>query len=320
MPRKKYDNFDSAGLKACSICNARLPKDLFTKDARSPDGAGARCNKCKLAAVRAKAGIYSPFGAETKLCTKCNKDLPIGMFHANKYSKYGLSSRCKQCRCSDSKAWIAANKSSVADTGWKRKIRTKYGLSTADYYLLLLRQNNRCAICNDKCLNRKHFDVDHDHATGRIRGLLCRNCNNAVGLFHNAGVVMSAGLYLCSLPPQDLSHLDITSSLNCISAAKKARLKYRYGISSKRYAELFVFQGGLCAICFRQNTAKRSLCVDHSHGTGQIRGLLCTECNASLGKIRDNKQVIANLWGYLSTNCAIPVTMLDNNSCRQLTA
>lgn len=58
-----------------------------------------------------------------------------------------------------------------------------YGLSVADYDRLLAQQGGRCAICDGDKPYGKSFHVDHCHATGRVRGLLCKRCNNGLGFF-----------------------------------------------------------------------------------------------------------------------------------------
>lgn len=60
----------------------------------------------------------------------------------------------------------------------------KFGISQAAFDALLLAQSGRCAICrSDKAGGRGGFAVDHCHITGRVRGLLCTNCNNGLGRF-----------------------------------------------------------------------------------------------------------------------------------------
>lgn len=64
----------------------------------------------------------------------------------------------------------------------------RYGLAPDQYYALFELQENRCKICgvhNADTPDRLH--VDHCHATGRVRGLLCRSCNYTVGLLDNIG-------------------------------------------------------------------------------------------------------------------------------------
>lgn len=57
------------------------------------------------------------------------------------------------------------------------ELRTKYNLSYEDYEELLIKQDGRCAICN----RIRKLHVDHCHETGRVRGLLCNNCNCGIG-------------------------------------------------------------------------------------------------------------------------------------------
>ena len=57
------------------------------------------------------------------------------------------------------------------------------GASESKYLTMLARQNERCAICRDKCSTGRHLAVDHDHRTGRVRGLLCFRCNTTLARY-----------------------------------------------------------------------------------------------------------------------------------------
>jgi Recombination endonuclease VII len=70
------------------------------------------------------------------------------------------------------------------------------------------------------------------------------------------------------------------------------------GFSSQDYDALFLEQGGSCAVCGRQQ--RRHLHVDHDHATGVVRGLLCNDCNAALGHLRDSPGTIRRLLQYIS--------------------
>jgi hypothetical protein len=73
-----------------------------------------------------------------------------------------------------------------------------YGLTLEDYNVMLEKQNGVCAICNkeEKTKNKNLF-VDHDHQTGKVRSLLCNNCNSGLGQFNdNLNLLESAVLYL----------------------------------------------------------------------------------------------------------------------------
>jgi len=62
------------------------------------------------------------------------------------------------------------------------RLLKKYGINNEQYNSLIKKQNNKCAICNTQDNNfRKKLSVDHDHKTGKIRGLLCYKCNLILG-------------------------------------------------------------------------------------------------------------------------------------------
>ena len=62
----------------------------------------------------------------------------------------------------------------------KNKYLKKYGLTNQDYLNMLKQQNNKCAICKN-IENGKRLAVDHNWKTGKVRGLLCKNCNVTLG-------------------------------------------------------------------------------------------------------------------------------------------
>ena len=79
-----------------------------------------------------------------------------------------------------------------------RVLNKNFGISLIDYNVLLLKQNNSCAICYiDKSKLSRNLCVDHDHKTGKIRGLLCDTCNRSIGLLKDdVEVLKSAIQYL----------------------------------------------------------------------------------------------------------------------------
>lgn len=71
--------------------------------------------------------------------------------------------------------------------------------------------------------------------------------------------------------------------------SKDARLRKTYGLSLAQYEAMLRSQGGRCAVCGGDNGG-RTLCVDHDHKTGRVRGALCFRCNKYLvGRHRDGK-------------------------------
>lgn len=68
---------------------------------------------------------------------------------------------------------------------WKAKLKKLYGITIEQYEALFDLQNGRCFICRKPQLVR-HLAVDHNHETGRIRGLLCTWCNSGLGNFKDS--------------------------------------------------------------------------------------------------------------------------------------
>lgn len=108
------------------------------------------------------------------------------------------------------RGWSAKNKDRIA--GYKNDEATfrasrkttcsRYGITPEDYAELLVAQGNVCAVCREpETLIRKNsvcqLAIDHDHQTGRIRGLLCNNCNRALGMLNdNPEILRAPAAYL----------------------------------------------------------------------------------------------------------------------------
>ena len=75
----------------------------------------------------------------------------------------------------------------------EQKLKKRYGLTEEQYNTILAEQEGKCGICK----RYRRLSVDHDHKTGKNRGLLCSNCNSGLGLFEeNQNVLTSAKQYL----------------------------------------------------------------------------------------------------------------------------
>jgi hypothetical protein len=70
--------------------------------------------------------------------------------------------------------------------------RRKYGVTAEDYFFMLEAQGWRCAVCGDEFVGSPH--IDHDHVTGRVRGLLCGGCNCGIGQFKDSIVRLEAAI------------------------------------------------------------------------------------------------------------------------------
>jgi hypothetical protein len=84
-------------------------------------------------------------------------------------------------------------------------------------------------------------------------------------------------------------------------------LKRRYGIGADEFDELVRQQGGVCAICGRENPEH----VDHDHETGEVRGILCFNCNGGLGQFRDSIDALLSAAAYLDVRQPETIELTD---------
>lgn len=120
---------------------------------------------------------------EAKVCGKCDTSQPLTAFTKASDRSDGLSGQCRTCQRA-------------------HHYRRKYGISIADYDLMFAKQGGRCAICGTDDLGRRTskpgvFHIDHCHDTGKVRGLLCGDCNTGLGCFKDdTGLMQRAQEYL----------------------------------------------------------------------------------------------------------------------------
>lgn len=130
-----------------------------------------------------------------KTCSRCKKP---GLFHKDKSKKDGLHSICIDCHkeykrnlhardseardraLARSKKWRELNYERARTSITNATLIAKYGISLSDYNELLESQGGVCAVCGD-LPDKRRLAVDHNHDTGKIRGLLCQPCNVSIG-------------------------------------------------------------------------------------------------------------------------------------------
>lgn len=131
----------------------------------------------------------------TKVCSTCTQERLLCDFHTAKRNKDGYQGHCKSCQAEKSKLWKQENheRAYISNKAWE--LRTKYGMSIEEYDELLALQDNKCACCQVRAPvgTRRPFNVDHDHGTGRVRGILCPSCNSGIGHLSDSleGVLMA---------------------------------------------------------------------------------------------------------------------------------
>lgn len=214
--------------KRCTKCKIEKTTDNFYRNSSSPDGFAWRCKSCDRnlgIAMRERHRNSEPVIPETKKCCRCKKVLPIGSFTKLSSSKDGHRCDCKACnnakqtkyrreypekvRISKKRAYSKWKKNQTeADRKKKRKyhrthkLKTKYGITLAQFNWLLEKQKFLCAICSKKIdPDSRQTAIDHDHETGEIRGILCRSCNRGLGLLGDTKQsIKEAHNYLCKPP------------------------------------------------------------------------------------------------------------------------
>jgi hypothetical protein len=144
-----------------------------------------------------------------KKCRVCGIEKPLEDFYANKGGRDGRRPECKTCHLAARKARYQANPRPYIERvlSWQREnreqylakqqeyresgrkavsdrkshLKRKYGLTLEEFDALLATHGGGCAICGKPDPD----NVDHDHVTGRVRGILCWNCNVGVGQFED---------------------------------------------------------------------------------------------------------------------------------------
>ena len=117
-----------------------------------------------------------------KVCTKCNARKPLDEYHRNNQRKDGRESICAVCRSTRVRAYNADKAAARRIVHDRNRIKTSYGISLEQVQTMHDSQNGVCAICSKPepgKLGKLH--IDHCHATGVVRGLLCHKCNLMLG-------------------------------------------------------------------------------------------------------------------------------------------
>ena len=111
-------------------------------------------------------------------CYRCKKIKSIQEFYGDKNKTGGRNYECKQC----TKARVKAKRD--PERSRDLHLQRQYGISLADFNRMVLAQGSQCACCPATEPGGKHnqWCVDHDHATGKVRQLLCKNCNIVLGI------------------------------------------------------------------------------------------------------------------------------------------
>lgn len=115
---------------------------------------------------------------ETRYCARCKQDVPLDGWLKNPARRSGFQAYCRECHKAYNRERYAKNNG--AAKARRARLRRDFGITPEQYDAMALAQEYRCAICDTHAEN---FHVDHCHATGRVRQLLCSTCNWGLGSF-----------------------------------------------------------------------------------------------------------------------------------------
>jgi hypothetical protein len=188
--------------KTCSTCKRTLAVSNFNKQRKHKDGLTYNCKVClaecgRKRRLKKKAELSKMKFEGDRVCPNCDRTLHVSHFYKSTQTKDRLERHCKDCQRayvvdwqrrnkekfnSYQREWRSQNKEKHAASAKYSKIRNKYGLSREEYDSLM--EQSHCGICDADLTERKPA-LDHCHATGKIRGVLCSQCNTGLGMFHN---------------------------------------------------------------------------------------------------------------------------------------
>jgi hypothetical protein len=131
--------------------------------------------------------------APAKLCRRCKRVLPIAQFYRNKTKPLPHLGACRECVNAEYKRHRAAHPERFRRYERTQNLKRKYGITIKQFEAMLAAQGGTCAVCAGPPLGKgNQYHVDHDHRTGRIRGILCHKCNVALGLVSDSPLHLRA--------------------------------------------------------------------------------------------------------------------------------
>ena len=153
---------------SCKVCTA--------SDKRSPENERLRSKQYR--AKLKKLHIVAPVG-EIRKCYICGVEKTYANFLPSRSSPQGIRWECRECSKIRSK---------------QDYFKNTWGITIQELEEMKKAQDYKCAICGS---NPKKLNIDHNHSTGYLRGLLCDGCNTAIGLLQDSeSIVQSAVEYI----------------------------------------------------------------------------------------------------------------------------
>lgn len=115
-----------------------------------------------------------------KKCNRCKKVKEYTEFNVDSRASTGRQSICRKCG--------SEKKKEMKGYYREQHLKSKYGITSKDYEDMLEAQDCKCAICGieEKYCENQRLAVDHDYESGKVRALLCKKCNQGIGLLQDS--------------------------------------------------------------------------------------------------------------------------------------
>lgn len=200
-------------MKKCNKCNVdKEPKD-FKVDKRNHDGLQGICKQCnKDWQIQKRKERQAGIGVivkNEKTCNRCKLTKSIDEFFRDSGFADGHMSLCKECKTKSTLRCRAKKKEeynaymrkfrSVSPVKYQservRSLRNRYGITQARYDKMLEQQGGTCALCDYKP-GKRPLHVDHHHATGKVRGLLCPSHNRSIAILDDKKLLEKSITYI----------------------------------------------------------------------------------------------------------------------------
>lgn len=213
-------------MKTCGRCGLDRPLDNFTKRVASPDGLNASCQNCVSRMKRYRRDVLRARSDEEidaaaaargpRTCYRCSTVKDPDDFPRDRGRPDGRAQYCKPCSAANTikyrtvispELYRARKKAEFGrnrETYRRHRLKKSFGLTLEEYRDMVEAQGGVCYICKRPEVTDRRgrvidLAVDHDHATGQVRHLLCGNCNKGLGNFQDSPELLaSAILYLRS--------------------------------------------------------------------------------------------------------------------------
>jgi Recombination endonuclease VII len=218
----------------------------------------------------------------SKTCSVCGETKPLDEFHRSLRGAGGRRSQCKQCHL----AYVKAR--------YVRRVHPPEQVTCPHCGQEFTRIRTVGALriyCSRKCTAA----AGEERKRQRNAGLGPRRCASG------AEVTTRVGKPVC---PNCRKDHRSPEQVRAIQVRERRRTLALYGLSQEEWDRLVALQGNRCAVCKTTQPGRRGerWHIDHDHVTGQVRGLLCHQCNVGIGNLRDDPQIMMAAARYVAAH------------------